>query len=343
MRVAVPAPADTRHAHLSWNKVLRTRQGTVLLACVAGTFHGSHGGGCPAVTRSKDNGQSFEKLQILREFGPGMDYTCCGNVALGEAPDGSLILLAMAYTGDEANHLFGWRSADDGVSWKPVDTGKLGPNLTGSVFGNILSIPGKGLSVMGHYRVGSSPHTQGIWLAHSADSGQSWSEARRISEVYAVEPVFLQAGERWVGFFRAGKDAAGPGSGQGRQFVASSDDQGQTWATQLSSLDAEDPKAASLAAPCAVANPNKPGEILVLTTERSRGKNQLSRIWLWRGNATDLEWKRERVLLEFPHDAKNNDLGYPWLLHQEGQRWQLYYYHGEKKGPNSIWVTEVTL
>ena len=140
-----------------------------------------------------------------------------------------------------------------------------------------------------------------------------------------------------------GKTLPDPAQPWDGSFVSHSDDRGETWTAQLSTLDAEDPKAASLAAPCAVENPNKPGEILVLTTERSRGKKQLSRIWLWRGNATDLEWKRERVLLEFPHDAKNNDLGYPWLLHQEGQRWQLYYYHGEKKGPNSIWVTDVTL
>lgn len=341
VRVALPAPEDKRLAHLSWNKTVRTPQGSLILACIAGTFHGLHGGGCPAVARSTDNGRSFSSPQILREFGPGLDYTACGNLALGVADDGALVLLAMAYTANESNHLFGWRSTDDGVTWTPTNTSTLGPNKTGSVFGSLLPIEGAGLVALGHYRAGSLPLTQGIWLASSADHGRTWGEPRRISEVYAVEPVLVSAGERLIAFLRSGKGAL-PGA-EGRQFIAVSDDLGKTWTTTPSPLDAENPATASLAAPCAVANPSRPGELFALTTERTKGSQQNSRVWLWRGDARTLEWQRERVILEFPRieGDPHTDLGYPWLVADGDEAWQLYFYHGLKKGGSPIWVTDV--
>ncbi len=346
VRIALPPPEDPRLAHLSWNKVVRTPQGSIVLACVAGEFHGNHGGGCPAVARSTDGAQTFSKLNILREFGRGSDYTCCGNLALGLAGDGALVLLAMAYSGDETNHIFGWRSADDGLTWTAVDTSTLGPDKTGSVFGNVVPIAGDGLAVLGHYRPGSRPHTEGIWMSVSADHGGHWGQPRRISEVPALEPVLLASEGRLIAFLRSSKkplrDAA---AAVGRQYVAVSDDAGRTWSTQLSALDAENPATARLAAPCAVEDPNQRGELFVLTTERTASKNQNSRIWLWRGNARSLEFQRERVLLEFPNikGSPHTDLGYPWLLHLEGRRWLLFYYHGQKRGPCPIWMTEVLL
>lgn len=344
VRMAVAAPADPRFAHLSWNKVVRTAKGTIVLACVAGTFHGSHGGGCPAVVRSSDGGATFSDLRILREFGHGLDYTCCGNLALGIAEDGAIVLFAMAYTGDEANHVFGWRSEDEGLTWKPTDTGKLGPNRTGSVFGNVFPVKGEGLVVFGHYRVGSTPHDEGIWMAASKDHGRSWGEARLIADVPAVEPVVIPSQGKLIGFFRSTRKAVfEEPSAEGRQFVGVSTDEGRTWDTTLSGLDAENPATAKLAAPCAVEDPERPGEFLVLTTERAQGPGQNSRIWLWKGKADGLEWKRERVVLEFPPGSPanpNTDLGYPWLLHQGGNRWSVYFYHGLKKGASSIWVTE---
>jgi hypothetical protein len=345
--VALPAPSDPRFAHLSWNKVVRTPSGTTILACVAGTFHGNHGGGCPVVARSTDGGATFSDPEILREFGPGLDYTCCGNLALGMAEDGAIVLLAMAYTGNEANHLFGWRSEDDGLTWTPTDTGKLGPNRTGSVFGNVIPVQGEGLAVFGHYRAGSSPLTEGIWMATSPDQGRSWNEARLIADVPAAEPVVIASRGKLIGFFRSTKKAVFEApSAEGRQYVGVSTDQGRTWETTPSSLDAGDPAVAKLAAPCAVEDPEHLGELLVLTTERAKAKGQSSRIWLWRGNADRLEWKRDRVLLEFPPggpENPNTDLGYPWLLHEQGNRWSMYFYHGQSKGPASIWVTEVEL
>jgi hypothetical protein len=340
VRIAVPAPEGPRFAHLSWTKALRTPKGTVVLAYIAGTFHGSHGGGSPAISRSTDGGRTFSAPHIVREFAPGMDYSHSGNVALGLAEDGALVLLAMAFTGDETNHIFGWRSGDDGVTWTPTDTAALGPNKTGSVFGSVLPVKGQGLVVLGHYRAGAKPHTQGIWMSVSPDHGRTWGEARRIADVHAVEPVLVASAGRLLGFFRGESQILG-----GRQYVGVSDDNGLTWKTELSVLDAENPKTARLAAPCAVENPEKPGEILVLTTERAKPGNTPGRIWLWRGDARKLDWKRERVLLEFPHidGDPNTDFGYPWLLHLEGNRWLMVYYHGTSRSACPLWVTEVEL
>ncbi len=339
VRIAIAPPKDPQFAHLSWNKALRTVNGTIVLAYIAGAFHGAHGGGCPAVSYSTDGGQTFSAPNVLRQFGPGRDYSCSGNLALGVAPDGAVVLLAMAYTGNESNHIFGWRSEDEGVSWTPVDTGTLGPNKTGSVFGNILAVPGRGLLVFGHYRLGAQPYTSGIWMAASADSGRTWGLPRRISEVPAVEPLVLQVGSRLIGFFR-GSDAL-----RGRQFVAISDDLCDTWKTELSVLGPEDPNTSGLAAPFAVENPGRPGEILVLTTERALAGSTPGRIWLWRGDAQHLDWRRDRVLLEFPRipGDPHTDFGYPWLVPLENGRWLMFYYHGRKRGHCPIWVTEVTI
>lgn len=181
-------------------------------------------------------------------------------------------------------------------------------------------------------------------MAASKDHGRSWGEARLIADVPAVEPVVIHSQDKLIGFFRSTKKAVfDEPSAEGRQFLGVSTDQGWTWDTTLSGLDAENPATAKLAAPCAVENPERPGELLVLTTERADGPGQNSRIWLWKGKADGLEWKRERVVLEFPPggpDNSNTDLGYPWLLHQGGNRWSVYFYHGLKKGASSIWVTE---
>lgn len=339
VRIAVAPPDDSRFAHLSWNKAVRTTKGTLVLAYVAGMFHGDHGGGSPAVSRSTDGGCCFSPPAVLRRFGPGLDYSASGNLALGTASDGALVLLAMAYTGNQANHIFGWRSEDDGASWTLVDTANLGPNKTGSVFGNILPIAGRGLLAFGHYRAGARPYTSGIWMSSSHDDGRTWGAPRRISDVLAVEPLVIQSGTRLLGFFRGGRESSG------RQFVATSDDLGETWKTELSVLDAADPASARLAAPFAVENPSQPGEILVLTTERAVPGNTPGRIWLWRGDARQLNWRRERVLLEFPRTEgdPHTDFGYPWLVHLENCRWLMFYYHGRSRGYCPLWVTEVQL
>jgi hypothetical protein len=340
VRIAVPAPSDPSLAHLAWPKVVRTAQGTIILALCAGQGHNTGGSG-PAVARSTDGGRTFSPLHVLNRF-PDADprYLDCGNLALGVAPDGALLLLAMAFHRDGPNNIYGWRSTDDGVTWTRTDTSSLGPDKTGSVFGNFVRLSSSELAVFGHYRNGSQPHSQGIWMATSGDEGLSWSTARRIADQHNVEPVVVRSAGRLIGFFRGDSQSA-----RGRQSVGVSDDNGATWRTTLSNLDAEDRSSARLAAPFAVENPQRPGELLVLTTERAVPGNTPGRIWLWRGDARTLDWKRERVILEFPRieGDPNTDLGYPWLLHLDGGRWQMYYYHGQTRGACPIWVTEVEL
>jgi hypothetical protein len=266
-------------------------------------------------------------------FDKDKDYSCSGNLALGVAEDGAIVLLAMAYTGNERNHIFGWRSTDNGRTWSEVDTSTLGPNKTGSVFGNILNIPGRGLSVLGHYRAGSSPHTKGIWIASSGDHGRTWGEPTKIVEEPTAEPMMVRSGDRLIALLRkSGKSDL--------QYVSVSDDGGKSWKTAPSELKIEKP-GFSLAAPCAAVHPEKPNQLIVLTTERG----DPGRIWLWRAEADKLDWKRERIILEYPRPegSKHNDYGYPWLVHLEGDRWLMFYYHGLGHGPNSIWVAEVAL
>jgi hypothetical protein len=337
VRIAVPAPENPAITHLAWPKVVRTASGTLVLASCAGQGHNTGSSG-PAIARSTDHGQTFDAPRVLMRF-PDDDprYLDCGNLALSSAPDGSLLLLAMAFRKDAGNNIFGWRSTDEGLTWIRTDTSALGPDKTGSVFGNVIELPGQGLAVFGHYRAGSKPYSQGIWLALSSDHGKTWGEARKVTDDYLVEPVVVKSGGRLIGFLRGDSKEAG-----GRQSVGVSDDNGRTWKTEKSVLDAQDPVTARLAAPFAIENPAKPGELLVLTTERARTGGTPGRIWLWRGDARTLDWKRERVILEFPRieGDPNTDFGYPWLLHVGGNRWQMYYYHGNARSACPIWVTE---
>src|SRR5215213_10931199 len=92
VRVAVAPPENPRYQHLAWPKAVRAADGTVVLGYLAGTHHGN--GSCPAVSVSTDGGQTFTAPNVLKEFGPGMEYTNSGNMALGLAHDGAVILLA---------------------------------------------------------------------------------------------------------------------------------------------------------------------------------------------------------------------------------------------------------
>jgi hypothetical protein len=66
-----------------------------VLAYSAGKGHNIGGSG-PAVSRSTDGGASFSPPRLLRRF-PDDDprYRDCGNLALGVAGDGAVVLLAM--------------------------------------------------------------------------------------------------------------------------------------------------------------------------------------------------------------------------------------------------------
>lgn len=332
VRIAVEPPSNPRFAHLAWPKAVRTADGTIVLGYLAGTHHGNES--CPAVSISTDGGKTFSAPQVLREFGPGQEYTNSGNMALGIAHDGAVLLLAHGHTA-KTNHIFGWRSADSGRTWQPVDTSALGPNKTGSSTGTIVQLPDNRLMVTGHYRQGSKPFETGIWQSISSDDGRTWGEPRMVNNLNAGEPVLVRHGDQLLVFIR------GRGPAGARQFVSVSDDWGQTWRTDLLNITAISKHTSSLAHPFAMVNPRRPNELIAVTFERpAPGSAQL-----WRGDAKTLKFKHDRTLLELPKiiGDPNTDFGYAWLVPTEGNKALVFYYHGQARGPNPIWVLETEL
>lgn len=329
-RIAVPAPENPRFQHLGWPKAVRTGDGTIILGYLMGRKH--PGENCPAVSLSSDGGKTFSAPKMLREFGKGRDYEASGNMALGIAHDGSVLLLAHGYSAN-ANHIFGWRSTDSGRTWNPVDTSALGPNKTGSSTGSIVRLPNGKLMVAGHYRAGSQPYTQGIWRSISEDNGLTWQEPALIVEMDGVEPVLVRHENRLLVFIRERKGK--------RQYLSVSDDWGVTWKTELAAIHPILPTTTVLAHPFAMVDPHDPDGLLAVTFERGKaGAAQL-----WRGNPRTLEFKHERTLVELTQlsGATNNDYGYGWLVPLEGRRALLFYYHGLGSGPNSIWALETEI
>ena len=332
VRVAVAPPDNPRFEHLAWPKAVRTADGTIVLGYLAGTHHGSES--CPAVSYSTDGGKTFSAPNVLKEFGPGKEYGNSGNMALGIAHDGAVLLLAHGHNAD-SNHIYGWRSTDGGRAWKNVDTSALGPNKTGSSTGTIVQLPGRKLMVVGHYRAGSKPYTTGIWQSVSADDGLTWGEPAMVNNLNAGEPVLVRHGDRLLVFIR------GRGPANARQFVSVSDDWGQTWRTDLLNITAITKHATGLAHPFAMVNPHDSSELLAITFERPLpGSAQL-----WRGNAKTLAFQHDRTLVELPKIAgdPNTDFGYAWLVPMEDRCALVFYYHGKGRGPCPIWVLETKI
>ena len=51
-------------------------------------------------------------------------------MAIGVTTDDAIILIAMAYQGDEANSIFGWVSIDGGDNWQDVNVTALAAGRT---------------------------------------------------------------------------------------------------------------------------------------------------------------------------------------------------------------------
>jgi hypothetical protein len=333
LRIAVPSPENPRFAHLAWPKAVRTEDGTIVLGYQAGTHHGDFS--CPAISISTDNGKTFTAPKILKEFGAGHKYTNSGNMAIGVAHDGAVIVLSHGHKGNEANHIFGWRSKDQGRTWVAVDTSALGPNKTGSSTGSIVQLPGKKLMVVGHYRGGSKPYSKGIWQSISRDDGLSWGEPSMVNNLNSGEPVLVRKDDRLIVFIR------GRGPAAARQFLSVSDDWGKTWSTELSNISAVNPRTTGLAHPFAIVNPHNPDELLAITFERPLpGSAQL-----WRGNPDTLAFTHERTLIELPKvdGDPHTDFGYTWMVPLEGRKALVFYYHGLGRGECPIWVVETEI
>ncbi len=336
-RVAIESPDDARTAHLSWPKLIRTEQGTLIVAYSAGVGHNVGGSGV-AVSRSQDDGETFTSPSVLKYF-PDDDatYRDCGNVALGQASDGSIVLLAMAYRGDQANTILGWRSTDEGRSWKPTDTAKLANNTTGSVDGSVLLVPDLGLVVFGHYRAPSEPAT-GLWMATSRDHGQSWSEPQAITNTAYYEPAFTYSQGRFVGLLRLPP-------GQDRRYdQAVSDDHGKTWTITPSPLAMPEGEAGRLPSPFITVSPDDPKRLYALQSIRDLKGELRGRVDLWSADVTKLDWTRERTVLEIPANARGlDDWSYPWMAALDPEKWLLVYYAGARRGANRIYADVLTI
>jgi hypothetical protein len=351
-RIVVPAPENPRFAHLAWPKIVKANDGALVLAYSAGRFHGNGGEGCPAVSISTDEGQTFTSPKILREFDQTTRYDNSANSALGVAEDGAVVLLAMAYTGNERNSIFGWRSPDSGQTWEPVDTSNLAEGKTGSVFGHVFPVPGKGLAVAGHFRPGSTGRTDGIWMAYSSDHGRTWGPPQLVTEKKLFEPAIVFAKSRLVGLFRE------PGKAN-YYWQGVSDDQCTKW-TWLRRC--ADPTAScQLPSPFLTVSPQDPSLLYALVSRRHVPRNLPGRIVLWKGNTrtldrlpTDLrekpgetrtvDWTRHGLVVEFPEAlGKRNDITYPWMTHLDGDDWFLVFYCGQPHGPSALYGMTLTI
>jgi hypothetical protein len=308
-KVVVAGPEEERVRHLSWPKIVRTANGTLVLGYSAGIGHNRGGSGL-AVSVSKDDGLSFSPPKLLTYF-PDDDrrYDDMGNLAMGLADDGkSVVILAMGFKKESANTIVGWRSEDAGERWARVDTANLAESKTGSVFGHLFDVPGKGLAVCGHYR---KPKGNGIWIAYSADQGRSWGTPQTINGEAFFEPVFVFAKDRLIGLVREN------GAHAYHQLV--SDDLGGAW--KLSRAAIQGDKRAVHPSPCLIVDPRDPNTLYALVSERAPS----NRITLWKAGADSLEWKPVRELA-----VGGGDWTYPWMIHLGGDDWYLVYYQGDR-------------
>ncbi len=332
-RLLIPAPDDERITHLSWPRIVKTGEGVLVTAYSAGIGHNIGGSG-PAVSVSRDGGETFSEPRLLAYFPDDDDrYEDCGNMALGVTEDGALILLAMAYHSDEANTILGWRSENDGLTWNPVDTSNLAENQTGSVYGHVTSMPDGRLAVTGHYRQPSEPYSEGVWLSFSDDNGRSWNPHERIVERRLFEPAIIYAGGRFVGLIR--DDGSEPPYWQ---VTGEGDD----WELTRSAVGPKEDIELRAPSPFVTVDPEDAERLWALESQRfAEGGGA---IWLWTANAETLDWRRVGQVVAFPADDPNHaDITYPWMTPLGDGQWFLVFYSGQRRGPSSIYGMEIDL
>ena len=336
-RILVPAPADPRHAHLGWPKLAVTSKGEYILAYSAGEFHGAHGAGCPAVSISSD-GATFSAPSIIAEFGSGGNYTHCGNLAIGVTKDDAIILMAMAYRGDEANSIFGWVSIDGGCSWQEINVSSLAAGRTGSVYGHIFRVPGRGYAVCGHYRAGSFPHVSGLWISFSQD-GLHWGPPEHITDTPLVEPAVVCNEDEIVGLIRHPSP-----ENHGGYALLRANKRRLDWTLTDAQVRSGSPEM-RLPSPFITLDPDTPGRLIALMTERTVPGNTPGRISLWDSESNGDTWSDRGTVVDFPHAEGdlNTDFGYPWMVRREDGKWLMTFYHGQNKGPNAIWALDLEI
>ena len=337
-RLLLTTAEGEERRHLSWPKIAKAEDGTLVLAYILSRSH--HTEGAPAVSLSRDGGETFSSPRILRDFGVEKtpDYAHAANLALGRAENGDLICLAMAYTpnvsgGPRESRIFGWRSTDNGESWREVDTSKLDAH-TGSVYGHVFRTEPGVLAVAGHYRPGSNndvARTGGIWLSHSRDHGRSWERPRTISvsDDPLLEPAIWYASGRYWGLIRHNP-------AERYRLLNSAD--GETWEESVSPVGG----GKRLPSPFIVADRYRENILYALHTERNPDGPE-GYTYLWRKDTEDEGgWERTGRVLVYPrgegrHHREGRDFGYPWMVQLDEHEWFLAFYYGRFVGRNDLW------
>ena len=328
-RIVVDAPGDPAIRHLGWPKLARMQDGAISLSCVAAASHVG-GRGRVATALSTDGAKTFSPLVFPAVPEEAKIWEDMGNNAMGIAPDGATLLFGMAYSGVTANGILGWRSMD-GAMWEPVDTSAISFNKTGSVFGHVIEIPGRGLALFGHTRPPDRPKG-GIGLSLARDGGRSWGDPVDICgrrELYEPDAVF--AAGRLVLLARDDKIAG--------YWQFTSDDLGLTWGEPTLVMGDGGPVHGH-PSPCIIEDPVNPGQLLALQTRRFNfmGKTGAhGEINLWTADAKTLEWEKAGCMARI---EGVEDYGYPSIAHLGGNRWLAVFYAGEFAGPNAIWGVE---
>jgi len=238
---------------------VRTADGTIVLGFLAGTHHGDES--CPLFPSHGRRQYVLPAPNILREFGRDTEYSNSGNLALGVAHDGAVLLLAHGHKGNLKNHIFGWRS---GGQWAHLEArGHIGARAEqdGVIHRDDRATSREAVDVTGHYRRWFETVQHRHLAVVSPDDGLTWGEPAMVNNLNAGEPVLVRAGDQLLVFVR------GRGPANARQFISISDDWGKTWKTELSTIITHDKRTTGLAHPFAMVNPLKTSELIAVTSE----------------------------------------------------------------------------
>lgn len=326
-QVVIPSPNIKKYAHLSWPKMTRMDDSTLVVALCAGDYH--TGSNSPAISISSDHGRTFSDLEILKEFSENSLYRSCGNVALGHVDDRT-ILMAMAFTRNISNTIYGWELDLDGSDHQILNSDHIGNNNTGSVFGHVFDTP-NGISIVGHLREDSLGDKTGLWISSLDD--ELWGKPVLITNQPLYEPTVIYCEDRYIGLARDANTA--------KLYWELESKNGINWTVEKSNITESE---GGLPSPFIISHPEVQNRLLALETIRRKGADSKGDIYLWEKKLGDRDWKRTQHLIEFKNsDPENTDFGYPWMVHLRDDRWFMVFYYGKGRGSNSIWGLDLQI
>lgn len=121
--------------------------------------------------------------------------------------------------------------------------------------------PDGAVLLLAHGYSKTSNHIFG-WRSITEDDGRTWGEPALVSDYPGVEPVLVRHEKRLLVFIRGNKTGD-----DNLQFLAVSDDWGDTWETRPAGIESLLPLPARLAHSFAMVDPQDPGKLLAITFE----------------------------------------------------------------------------